>query len=238
MAPCRQCHGETRHPPPHGRPRGPLHARLHAGARGPGHLARDRAPFGVRESEPRLPPGPARGQADGHGAPRRVDRGLRRYGPPGPAPRRRSGAARRDPSVSRTARGGDGHLDRHPHQRRTARLCARPERHADRDRKAEAAPVAPSARRVDRRRPHPRERRDRHLRHQRGRRDGGQPSRSPQASPMGGLSDGGGRRGVCTALAWGMFPYFELSNLIMAYLLGVVVVATRTGLAPPSWPPS
>lgn len=38
--------------------------------------------------------------------------------------------------------------------------------------------------------------------------------------------------GLCTALAWGMFPYFDLSNLIMAYLLGVVVVATRTGLGP------
>ena len=38
--------------------------------------------------------------------------------------------------------------------------------------------------------------------------------------------------GLCTGLAWLMFPYFELSNLIMAYLLGVVVVATRTGLGP------
>ncbi len=38
--------------------------------------------------------------------------------------------------------------------------------------------------------------------------------------------------GLCTALAWVMFPYFDLSNLIMAYLLGVVMVATRTGLGP------
>jgi len=38
--------------------------------------------------------------------------------------------------------------------------------------------------------------------------------------------------GLCTGLAWLMFPYFNLSNLIMAYLLGVVVVATRTGLGP------
>ncbi|MCX5734480.1 MAG: sensor histidine kinase KdpD [candidate division NC10 bacterium] len=38
--------------------------------------------------------------------------------------------------------------------------------------------------------------------------------------------------GLCTGLAWLMFPYFELSNLIMAYLLGVVVVATRIGLGP------
>jgi two-component system sensor histidine kinase KdpD len=38
--------------------------------------------------------------------------------------------------------------------------------------------------------------------------------------------------GCCTALAWAMFPYFELSNLIMILLLGVVVVATRTGVGP------
>jgi two-component system sensor histidine kinase KdpD len=38
--------------------------------------------------------------------------------------------------------------------------------------------------------------------------------------------------GLCTGLAWLMFPYFNLSNLIMAYLLGVVVIATRTGLGP------
>jgi two-component system sensor histidine kinase KdpD len=37
---------------------------------------------------------------------------------------------------------------------------------------------------------------------------------------------------ISTALAWLMFPYFELSNLIMAYLLGVVVVAARLGRGP------
>ena len=36
----------------------------------------------------------------------------------------------------------------------------------------------------------------------------------------------------CTGLAWAMFPFFALSNLIMAYLLGVVVVATRSGRGP------
>ena len=35
-----------------------------------------------------------------------------------------------------------------------------------------------------------------------------------------------------TALAWLMFPYFELTNLIMAYLLGVVFVAVRLGRGP------
>ncbi len=38
--------------------------------------------------------------------------------------------------------------------------------------------------------------------------------------------------GLCTIVAWMAFPYFELSNLIMAYLLGVVVVATRYGRGP------
>jgi two-component system sensor histidine kinase KdpD len=37
---------------------------------------------------------------------------------------------------------------------------------------------------------------------------------------------------LCTAVAWGMFPYFALSNLIMVYLLGVTFVASRTGRGP------
>jgi two-component system sensor histidine kinase KdpD len=37
---------------------------------------------------------------------------------------------------------------------------------------------------------------------------------------------------LCTAIAWAMFPYFGLSNLVMAYLLGVVAVATRAGRGP------
>ncbi len=37
---------------------------------------------------------------------------------------------------------------------------------------------------------------------------------------------------LCTAIAWAMFPYFGLSNLVMAYLLGVVGVATRAGRGP------
>jgi len=36
----------------------------------------------------------------------------------------------------------------------------------------------------------------------------------------------------CTALAWVMFPYFDLPNLIMLYLLGVVAVAARFGHGP------
>ncbi len=37
---------------------------------------------------------------------------------------------------------------------------------------------------------------------------------------------------LCTALAWLMSPYFELSNLIMVYLLGVIGVAARSGPGP------
>ncbi len=37
---------------------------------------------------------------------------------------------------------------------------------------------------------------------------------------------------LCTALAFLMFPYFELSNLIMVYLLGVIGVAARAGPGP------
>ncbi len=37
---------------------------------------------------------------------------------------------------------------------------------------------------------------------------------------------------ISTAIAWVMFPYFALSNLIMVYLLGVIIVATRYGRGP------
>ena len=37
---------------------------------------------------------------------------------------------------------------------------------------------------------------------------------------------------VCTAIAFGMFPYFELSNIVMVYLLGVVVASLWIGRMP------
>jgi two-component system sensor histidine kinase KdpD len=37
---------------------------------------------------------------------------------------------------------------------------------------------------------------------------------------------------IATALAWGMFPFFQLSSLVMVYLLAVVFVATRLGRGP------
>lgn len=36
----------------------------------------------------------------------------------------------------------------------------------------------------------------------------------------------------CTAVAWVMFPYFDVANLIMVYLLGVALLATRYGRGP------
>ena len=37
---------------------------------------------------------------------------------------------------------------------------------------------------------------------------------------------------VCTALAFALYPHFELSNLVMVYLLGVTVAALRFGRGP------
>jgi two-component system, OmpR family, sensor histidine kinase KdpD len=37
---------------------------------------------------------------------------------------------------------------------------------------------------------------------------------------------------VCTIVAWIMLPYFDLANLIMVYLVGNVVIATRYGRGP------
>lgn len=38
--------------------------------------------------------------------------------------------------------------------------------------------------------------------------------------------------GLSTGVAWLMFPYFGLANLIMVYLMGIVLVATRYGRGP------
>jgi len=37
---------------------------------------------------------------------------------------------------------------------------------------------------------------------------------------------------ICSALAWLMTPYFDIANLVMVYLLGVVVIARRYGRGP------
>ncbi|HUO20210.1 MAG TPA: sensor histidine kinase KdpD [Steroidobacteraceae bacterium] len=37
---------------------------------------------------------------------------------------------------------------------------------------------------------------------------------------------------TCTLLAWGMYPHFELSNLVMVYLLGVTVAGLKLGRGP------
>ena len=38
--------------------------------------------------------------------------------------------------------------------------------------------------------------------------------------------------GLATGVAFGLFPFSELSNLVMVYLLGIVIVAMRTGRGP------
>lgn len=37
---------------------------------------------------------------------------------------------------------------------------------------------------------------------------------------------------LCSAVCFGMYPYFELSNLIMVYLLGTMFIASRSGQGP------
>ncbi|HEV8673540.1 MAG TPA: DUF4118 domain-containing protein [Methylomirabilota bacterium] len=54
----------------------------------------------------------------------------------------------------------------------------------------------------------------------------------PRAADWSGHAGAAGVVASCTGAAWLMFPYFALSNLIMVYLLGVVLVATRFGRGP------
>jgi two-component system sensor histidine kinase KdpD len=56
--------------------------------------------------------------------------------------------------------------------------------------------------------------------------------RRPEQSEWPGYAGALGVVGLCTGLAWLMFPYFGLSNLTMVYLLGVVTVAARSGRGP------
>ncbi len=60
---------------------------------------------------------------------------------------------------------------------------------------------------------------------------GGPPPR-PRATDWSAHARAVGVVALCTALAWLMFPYLELSNLIMVYLLGVMLVATWAGRGP------
>ena len=63
------------------------------------------------------------------------------------------------------------------------------------------------------------------------------PGRSRRTGPP--TSRRSPRSRCAPAVAWLMFPYFGLSNLIMVYLLGVVGVATRTrARLRRSWPRS
>jgi two-component system sensor histidine kinase KdpD len=53
--------------------------------------------------------------------------------------------------------------------------------------------------------------------------------RRPEQTDWPGYAEALGVVGLCTGIAWLMFPYFGLSNLTMVYLLGVVAVAARRG---------
>ena len=65
--------------------------------------------------------------------------------------------------------------------------------------------------------------------------DSPRPVWRPAAEPA--VDWGGHGRAVAgvaaaTAVAWGMFPFFQLANLVMVYLLAVVFVATKLGRGP------
>ncbi len=37
---------------------------------------------------------------------------------------------------------------------------------------------------------------------------------------------------ICTAVAFAMYPYFELANIVMAYVLGSTIAGVRFGRGP------
>ena len=59
----------------------------------------------------------------------------------------------------------------------------------------------------------------------------GRPARE-RVTDWAAYAEAGGIVALSTVLAWLVFPYFELSNLVMLYLLGVVLVARRLGRGP------
>jgi two-component system sensor histidine kinase KdpD len=54
----------------------------------------------------------------------------------------------------------------------------------------------------------------------------------PHATDWAGYATAVGVVAFCTTLAWLLFPAFEMANLVMVYLLGVVLVAARWGHGP------
>ncbi|MET0852788.1 MAG: sensor histidine kinase KdpD [Candidatus Rokuibacteriota bacterium] len=57
-------------------------------------------------------------------------------------------------------------------------------------------------------------------------------SRRPLATDWLGYAWAGGIVAAATGVAWLLFPFSELSNVVMLYLLAIVIVAMRTGRAP------
>ncbi len=137
----------------------------------------------------------------------------------------------------RAAGGDDGHPDRPAHERRDPRLRPRAEREQDRRGQAQPATLEAHRVRLDRRRPRGGQRRGRRLRHQR---RGREPAAWRCPDPAGpGATDWwayaqavGGGRGRHRPWPGSCFPFFQLASIIMVYLLGVILVATRHGRGP------
>ena len=57
---------------------------------------------------------------------------------------------------------------------------------------------------------------------------------SPRPLPSSGIATRGRsrRRAICTAVAFAMYPYFELANIVMAYVLGSTIAGVRFGRGP------
>jgi two-component system sensor histidine kinase KdpD len=54
----------------------------------------------------------------------------------------------------------------------------------------------------------------------------------PRRRRWAGYAWGAAAVAACTAIAWIMQPYFQITNIVMVYLVGVVVVAARIGRGP------
>ena len=58
------------------------------------------------------------------------------------------------------------------------------------------------------------------------------PGRSPRPVPWPRYAWAVGATALCTAIAFAMYPYFELTNIVMTYLLGVTLAGLRLGRGP------
>ena len=56
--------------------------------------------------------------------------------------------------------------------------------------------------------------------------------RHAAAGQLGTLCKGADRDGVCTGIGFAMYPYFELTNVVMVYMLGAAIAGLRLGRGP------